>query len=147
MNKVIVTIISIIVIIGAIFTAFIMVNSGKEENVKSEIAQEEIFDECTDEYELMQQDTLKTNSSQERTSPNCALITKIYYKGCKHTTNEYSNIPEELVNLNQEEIEEKYKDFSVQSFNPNEVVLYQEKEGECGEHYLVKDTRRYYNYI
>lgn len=142
MNKVIVTMIAIIVIISAIFTAVAIVSSNQDENAKEEVEisnQEEIYDECTDEYEAMQQETMKTNSEEEKTSPNCSLTLKTYFKKCDHTTSVYLNLPENQVNLSKEEIQEKYPNYVVQSFASNEVVLYQEKEGECGEHYLVKD--------
>lgn len=44
-----------------------------------------------------------------------------------------------MVNKTQEEIEQMYKDFKVESFSPNEVVLYKNVDGKCGEHYTVKD--------
>ncbi len=44
-----------------------------------------------------------------------------------------------MVNLSKSEIEEKYKDYKVESFATNEVILTQEKQGNCQEHYLVKD--------
>ena len=49
------------------------------------------------------------------------------------------NLPENLVNLTQSEIQEKYQKYKIESFASNEVILSQEKEGECGEHYMVKD--------
>lgn len=36
-------------------------------------------------------------------------------------------------------MQEKYQGYKIESFASNEVILYQEKEGECGEHYMVKD--------
>ena len=142
MNKVIVTMIAIIVIISAVFTAVAIVGSNQDEEAKEKVEvsnQEEIYDECTDEYEAMQQETMKTNAEEEKTSPNCSLTLKTYFKKCEHTTNVYLNLPENQVNLSKEELQEKYPNYEVQSFSSNDVVLYQEKEGECGEHYLVKD--------
>lgn len=143
MNKVIVTMIAIIVVMGAIFTAVAIFNPnhGEEaEKIETEVAEEEILDDCTDEYEgLEYENTIKTNTQEEKTSPNCSLITKIYYERCGHTTSQYSNLPQNLVNLNKDEIQENYQEYEIESFASNEVILYQEKEGECGEHYMVKD--------
>ena len=140
MNRIIITMIAIIVIIGAIFTAFAILKPNKEENVQKEfkIAEKEILDDCTDEYEMMQKESEATNSNEEKTSPNCSLEIKTYFKGCQHITRQYSNLPENLVNLSKEEIQEKYPDYDIQSFSSNEVILYSQKEGDCGEHYLVK---------
>lgn len=142
MNKVIIVMLAIIVVFVGVFSAIALFGKSDEVEVKkveTEVA-EEILDDCTDEYELIKQEnTLKTNASEEKTSPNCALIIKIYYKNCGHTSEEYNNLPEKAVNLNREQIEELYKEYKVQSFTSNEVVLYQEKEGECGEHFILKD--------
>lgn len=135
--------IAILVIIGAIFTAILIFNPKSEREVKeiqTEIAEEEILDECTDEYEgIDYENTVKANTQEEKTSPNCSLTTKTYYKKCGHTVSEYANLPQDLVNLNKEEIKQKYAEYEVESFASNEIILFQEKEQECGEHYRVKD--------
>lgn len=66
-------------------------------------------------------------------------MTKTYFLDCGHTKSEYANLPRELVNLTKDEIQEKYQNYEVESFASNEVILYQEKQGNCGEHYMVKD--------
>lgn len=145
MNKVIVTMISIIVIIGAVFTAMEIAKkeSKNEENEKIEVkvSQEKILDECTDEYEELENEKMiQANSEEEKISPYCSFIIKTYYKKCGHTKNEYLELPEKLVNCKREDVEKIYKDYKIEKFASNEIVLYQEKEGECGEHYIVKDT-------
>lgn len=143
MNKVIITMISIIVVIVAILTAVVIFNPNRDKDtpqVKMKIAEEEIFDDCTDEYEGMKyENTVKANTQQEKTSPNCSITIKTYYNKCGHTTSEYLNLPQDLVNLTKEEIQEKYQGYEIESFAGNEISLYQEKEGECGEHYIIKD--------
>lgn len=143
MNKIIVTLLAIMVMFGAILTAvMIMKPKQKEEmpNIETQIAEEEILDDCTDEYEGLElEDTIKANTEEEKTSPNCSLTKKTYYLECGHTKSEYMNLPQDLVNLSKEEIQEKYPEAQVESFASNEVVIYQEKQGCCGEHYLVKD--------
>lgn len=142
MNKVIVAMLAIIVVFAGVFTAIAILepnNNQEEQKVETQVA-EEILDDCTDEYEQIEyESTVKANTEEEKTSPNCSLITKTYYKKCGHTKEQYSNLPQEDVNLTKEDIEEKYKEYKVESFATNQVVLYQEKEGECDEHYLVKD--------
>ena len=63
-----------------------------------------------------------------------------YYEKCGHTTRQYSNIPEELVNKTREQLQESYPDWEIETFASNEVVLSKKIEGECGEHYVVRDT-------
>lgn len=144
MKKVIVGIICVIVMVGAIFTAVTIFNFSKEnkkENIELEIAEENILDECTEEYKEQEyKNILQANSDEEKISPYCSFTINTYYKKCGHTKNEYKELPEELVNCTKKEIEEKYKDYKIEKFANNEIVLYQEKNGECGEHYILKDT-------
>lgn len=144
MNKLIVTMITIIVVIGAMITAMMIFNPNREEgvqNIETKIAEEEILDECTDEYEgIKYENTVKANTQEEKTSPNCSLTTKTYFSACGHTKSEYDNLPQDLINLTKDEIQEKFLEYKIESFASNEVILYQEKEGQCGEHYIVKDN-------
>lgn len=143
MNKIIVTMIAIIIVIGAIFTAiaiFPSKHNEEEEKIETKIAEEEIIDDCTEEYEgLEYESTVKANTQEEKTSPNCSLTINTYYQTCGHIKNEYTNLPQNLVNLTKEKIQEKYQECKIESFASNNIILYQEKEGECGEHYIVKD--------
>ena len=144
MNKVIVAMICIIVIIGAILTGIFLFQPKEEftqEETQTKVAEEEILDECTEEYEQMQQgNMLETNSEEEKISPNCSFTLKQYYEKCGHTTRQYSNIPEELVNKTKEQLHEDYPDWEIETFASNEIVLSKKMEGECGEHYIVRDT-------
>lgn len=143
MNKIIMTMICIIVVIGAMFTAIMIFKPNeneKPETIVTEVADEEILDECTEEYEEMEkQNMIEANSAEEKISPNCSFTEKIYYKKCGHTTSQYLELPQDLVNETEEQLQEKYLDWKIQTFSSNEIILYQEKDGECGEHYLVKD--------
>lgn len=143
MNKVIITMICIIVVLGAIITG-VLISQPKDEQqntvTQTQIGEEEILDDCTDEYEeLENSNMLETNSNEEKISPNSSITYKTYYKGCGHTKEEYNNMPQELINCTKSEIEEKYTEWQVEKFASNEVVLYREVDGECGEHYLVKE--------
>lgn len=144
MNKLIITMLCILVAIGGIISAIILYQpetGNNNEILIREIAQEEILDECTDEYEKMQeQEMIEANAIEEKISPNCFITEKTYYKKCGHTTNKYVELPKELVNQTKKEAQEKYPDYEIEKFESNNIVLYKEKEGECGEHFLVKDN-------
>lgn len=143
MNKIITALICAIVILGAIITGVVISNQNEEKEeikVETNVADENILDECTDEYEEMQEaEMLETDAQEEKISPNCSFTIRTYYKGCGHITSQYNNIPEDLVNKTEQELKEMYPEYMVETFKSNEVVVYIEKEGECGEHYLVKD--------
>ena len=142
---IIVAIICLLVIVGAVY-AGIMINKKKEENISymqnTEVTKvsEKVTDECTEEYEEMENEKLiETNSNKEKISLNCSLTLKKYYKKCGHTISEYKEIPEELINKTQEELEQEYENWKVEKFSSNEIILYREFDGECGEHYVLRD--------
>ena len=140
-NKVILIMVCLIVII-AIATAMILSGKNKKNinyNEETKIA-EEILDECTDEYEEMQKsDIIQTNFEEEKISPNCQITLKKYYKKCKDEINEYLTVDENLVNKTKEDLQEEYEDWKIKSFSSNQIVLYKEFDGECGEHFILKD--------
>lgn len=146
MNRIIITLICILVVIGAMITAVMFTTNRNQQEVPQtivteEIADENILDDCTDEYEQIEEnDMLQANSEEEKVSPNCSFIEKVNYKNCGHTTSQYLELPTELVNLTEEQVAEKYHDWNIEKFNSSEVVLYKEVASECGEHYLIKDN-------
>ena len=71
------------------------------------------------------------------------FVFKTYYRECEHTLINKIDIPKEFVNQTVEEIEREYLDWKIQSFNVNEVIFYQEKEGICEEHFIVKENNGY----
>lgn len=143
MNKTIITILSIIVVMIAIFTSILIYkqnnNNQNEDSIVTKVADENILDECTDEYEEIQNKMIEANSDEDKISPNCFITLKVTYKKCGHQTNEYIKVPEELVNKTKEELQEQYSDWDIEEFSDTQIVLVKEEVGECGEHYLVQD--------
>ncbi len=140
MNKTIMTIIAIIVIIGAIIIGVQICKPNKEqEDIITKVSDEKIEDDCTDEYQEIQEEMLQANSTEEKISPNCFITMKKTYNKCGHTTSEYIAIPKELVNKTKEDLEEKYAGWTIDKFSDTQIVISKKEEGECGEHYIVKD--------
>lgn len=111
------------------------------ENKLNEVS-EKVTDECIEEWNELQEGTniIETNSNEEKISPNCLVTLKKYYTKCGHTTNEYIDIPEELVNKTKEELQNKYQDWEIEKYTSTEIVLYREYNGECGEHYVLREN-------
>ena len=132
----------ITIVIIAFFTSLIItmniVKENKLQKTKKETEiSENIEDECTKEY------TKETKieavvATKEKISANSQLILKKYFKQCDHTINEYVEMPQELVNLTKEEVQNKYNDWKVIGFEPNKVTLYKEFDDMCGEHFKLK---------
>ena len=94
-----------------------------------------------------QQNTNKENelvstvAVEEKISPDCKIIQKQYFKGCDHLIKTEKDIEKEYINLTKQEFIEKYlsADWKLEKFSSDEIIIYQEKEGYCNEHYLVKE--------
>ncbi len=87
----------------------------------------------------LKNEIIETNSSDEKISPNATLVIKKYYKDCGHTTKDYAEIPDEMVNMRKEEIADKLQEWDIKGFSSNEVVIYKEMEGICDEHYILRN--------
>ncbi len=88
-------------------------------------------------------DTISTASTEEKVSPNAEFALKKYYNECGHFKFEYAKLPEELVNLTKEEVEDFYDDWEVEEFSSNKIVLVKEISSLCDEHFIIKLGEKY----
>ncbi len=137
-------IISIIIIsifiISVVFTINLIKSkneNNKQEEIKNTQISEIIEDECTEEY-IQEKELTPVVSEPEKISINAQLILKKYFSQCDHTINEYTEMPEECINMTKEELQEQYPDWEVIGFEPNKVTLYKEFDDTCGEHFKLK---------
>ena len=83
-----------------------------------------------------------SNESEKVLSPNATLVLEKVYKKCGHKTQETSKIDSKYVNLNKEEFEKEFlkdnENFTIENFEPKEVVVLKEIDSNCSEHYLLK---------
>ena len=108
-------------------------NGTQSNNYISELVE----DECTEEYEEMQKVAV-VSVAEEKLSANAILILKKYYDKCEHTINEYVELPQELVNMTEKEVQAEYPDWEVIGFEKGKLTLYKELEDVCGEHFKLK---------
>ena len=145
MNKIITGLVCAIVILGAIITAVAISRPNESEEqlqIETNVADENILDECTDEYEeMVESNTLveETSSEGEKISPNCSIIFRRHYKDCGHTIEQYSSVPTELVNKTEEDLQEQYQGWTIEEFSRNQIILYRDFDSECGEHYVLRE--------
>ena len=43
------------------------------------------------------------------------------------------------INKSEEDVERLYSDWKIEGYSPNEIVIYKEYDGICGDHYIVKE--------
>lgn len=90
-------------------------------------------------YNEMMNEVVETSSTNTNISPNAVVIQKRYYKGCDHLIRETVEIPEELINQDENSLKEYYSDWKVEQYSPTELVIYKEFKGICNEHYVIKE--------
>lgn len=133
-------ILAMILAILIIFASYILFNKkevGDEKEENNTYISEVIEDECTEEYQQMQNATT-VSMAEEKVSANAILILKKYYQKCEHTINEYVELPQELVNMTEKEVQAQYPDWEVIGFEKGKVTLYKEYDDVCGEHFKLK---------
>lgn len=141
MNKIIIMLLSIIIVIAAMVTALIiyMPEEGKEENMKiANIAQNKVDNDKNEMENVI--NVVETNTNEERISPNAFITFKQTYNECGHTKVEFVEVPQEFVNLTEEELKQKYPEWNVEKFTDTDIILNKDVKGNCNEHYIVKDV-------
>ena len=133
-------ILAIFLIVLIILTSKILFE-GKYENEEiiedNNYVSQIVEDECTHEYEQSQTAT-EVSFTEEKLASNALLIIKKYYQKCEHTINEYVELPQELVNMTEEEVQAQYSDWEVIGFEKGKLTLYKEFDDVCGEHFKLK---------
>lgn len=139
MSKFKIVLISIFTIALIILTSAVVYQNIKYDKLAKE--EEKVTDECIYENNEIENDIdeIKVSETETKVSPNAELVIKKYYKECGHNTEEKRNVANDMVNKTQEEIEKLYPDYKVESFFNNKIVLIKEEEGQCDEHYIVRD--------
>ena len=139
-NKTMMIIVAVLLAIATIYSVYAIFSNDEdiEEENNNTYVSELIEDECTEEYKEEQENSTTVTSTEEKISANSQLILKKYYAKCEHTINEYVEMPEELVNMTEEEVKLQYPDWEVIGFEPNKVTLYKEFDDVCGEHFKLR---------
>lgn len=145
MKKVLLISIIVIAFLGGIAGSIYMMsrtqkNAEVEEKNEVQIA-DKVTDECTDEYEELENNkTTEANSEEEKISPNAVITFEKFYRDCEHTIRKYEKIPNSLVNAKKQDVQDKYKDWNLKEFTKEKVVLFKEVDGDCNEHYMLRDV-------
>ena len=127
MKKVwIIVIISIVLLTIGGITGIYIYNINNTLNQNS-IKAKELADELKRKMIEEENRTVSTSSNTVKTSPN-SIVQKTEI------------IPEELINKEEKDIEQYYKDWQIKKFTSSEIVLYMEKDEYCDRHYVLKEN-------
>lgn len=93
----------------------------------------------TEESEMKNEVVLETRAElEEKVSFDATLALKKYYNECGHFQVNYVELPVEFINLTQKEIEETYPDWKIEEFNSKNIILSQNIDRMCDDHYVLK---------
>ena len=142
MNKVILILVSIIIIIASIITAVVIYNGEAEEQAKVSIKniEENTTNTLNNTINSDNQNVIETNVKEVRISPNAFITFKEIYEGCGHTKVDFVEVPQDFVNLSEDELKDKYSDWNIEKFTDTDIILSKDFEGSCDEHFIVKDV-------
>lgn len=82
---------------------------------------------------------VETVKVEEKISPYAQLVIKKKFLKCNHSTINMIDVPKELVNLPQKDVEEKYTGWNIEEFSAEKVVLSREIDANCDEHFVLKE--------
>ena len=87
--------------------------------------------------------SINTTYVETTVSPNAYVIMIEKYKKCGHTITKKEEVPREIVNLNEQKVKEYYSDWNLDKFSSEEIEISKEKNGICGEHYVLRESDGY----
>lgn len=134
-------IIILIIVFGIFFYLGFQIDKTDEKNVLGTTNNVQ-----TNKVEEAENETIiETVTTDEKTTPNTMITLKKYYRECGHTIITNNELSEDMVNLTEEEIKEKYLDWELESFSQDEIILSKELDSFCGEHYLLTERDGFIN--
>lgn len=131
----------LIIIIGIVMGYFLFFYSNTSRN-EVDYTKELANSDDRDSYEN-NSGVIVTSYSGFKLSPNATISFEVCYKECNHVEVKEEIIDESLVNLNEQELQEKYLEWTIKQFSTDAVVLSKEAEGYCNEHYILREQDGY----
>lgn len=119
---------SILIFFVSIGTGYFYSSLWKKENISK------INENISSEMNIIEE----TVSTDEKVSYNASFALKKYYNECGHSNLNYVELPNELINLTENEINKLYSNWRVEEFSSKEIVLAQNIDTMCNDHYLLK---------
>ena len=119
---------SVLIFVFSIGIGYYYSSLWKKENISSiDESQTNILNTATE-----------TASVEEKVSYNASFALKKYYNECGNFKFNYSELPPEAINLSKTELQDLYPEWTVEEFSSNNIVLAQNLDNICDEHYVLK---------
>lgn len=103
--------------------------------------------QLTDNTEGNEDLNLEILKEDKRITPNTLIEIKTHYTSCNHNITKFQNASYEIINMTEEEFEEyvinNYSKGKIISFSSKEIVLREERNHLCPNHYIVGESNGY----
>ena len=86
---------------------------------------------------ILKNEVLPTISKEIKILPNTNFGLKRKHIECNHISFEFIDLPTELINKTEDEVKNLYKDWKIEEFYENKVILFKEVDGICDEHFYI----------
>ena len=109
--------IAITIVVGLIIGIGVAIFSGNNETENIDyVSEKELADK--NKYEnsinyLKNENIIETSSIEDTISPNAIIIKKTYFEACDHLIRKTEDVPEELVNKNEEDVEKQFSEWKI----------------------------------
>ena len=140
MRKFWIIMIIIVVLLALGGSIGIYIYNLKNTSNKNSVKAKELADELKKTLVEEEQNTVSTSSKNIKISHNSIVVKNPLYKICNHEIRQTEVIPVELVNKEEKDIQQYYKDWEIKKYSPTEVVLYREKDEYCDKHYVLREN-------
>ena len=126
----------IIIIILGILAGIILyeVTDNKDNNINNNVTN------IIEDNNINIINTIEISNQEEQTTPYTLIDYTTYYAKCYHYINKYEDIDVSAVNLTREEIQEKYREWNVEDFTSEQIILENQKNEFCNEHFNLRLT-------
>lgn len=133
MKRLIIFIMMLLIFLASIGIGYFYLNTREDQKKKSKSNEVLIGNINTNE-------TVSTENLEEKVSPNSEITTTILYKKCGHEIVETKKVDKEIINLNKEELEKIYKEYTIETFSNGQISLYKEENKMCDEHFYIGES-------
>lgn len=97
------------------------------------------IEDLSNKKNISNSDVIFTSYSKFKVTPNTKIVFETIYNKCNHKDVKEEIASKEIVNFNEQELKNKYKDYEIKQFSVEKVILYKEIDEYCGNHFLLKE--------
>ncbi len=142
MKRSIIFILMLLIFLASVGIGYFYLNTREDQKKESKVENNIIKNIVKN---IVKNETISTENQEEKVSPNAELLTITLYRKCGHEIIENKHVEKDMVNLNKNQIQEKFKGYVIETFSNDQISLYKEEEKVCNEHFLIGQENGFIN--